>query len=93
MAPTSASVTLRAAMMQFLGDDATTAPLPVSDHDSSHCQDDVSLAALQLFSGATQGQLRRRNVTTVPPTARTLCPLPTCHGCLRRCGSATVVRL
>ena len=92
-APTSASVTSRAAMMQALGDDATTAPLPVSDHDSSRCHDDVSLAAVPLFSGATQGQLSRQDVATVPSTARTLCPLPTCHGRPRRCGSATVVRL
>ena len=56
--PTSASVTSRAAMMQALGDDATTAPLPVSDHASSHCQDDVSLAAVPLFSAPTQRQLR-----------------------------------
>ena len=81
------------AMLQALGDGTTTAPPPVSDHDSSRCQDAVSLAAVPWFSGATRGQLRRRDVATTPPTARTLCPLRTCHGRPRRCGSATVVQL
>ena len=90
---TAALVTSRAVMMHALSDGATTAPLPVSDHDSSRCQDAVFIAAVPWFSGATRGQLRRRDVATTPPTARTLCSLRTCHRRPRWCGSATVVRL
>ena len=93
MAPTAALVTSRVAMMQALSDGATTAPLPVSDHGSSRCQDAVSFAIVPWFSWATRGQLHRRDVATTPPTARTLCSLRTCHKRPRRYGSATVVRL